>query len=163
MKDTRPQWLIDLDVVATTPEQARQIIRRNRALLRELKKAEPRLLKKQIPEGWAEIFKGGDEYQIVVPLGCPHCSTMKACGSCSWSKHKSRSCEDASFGELCLDEIVEIAPLCAAYQDNYAELRVNGELCDFKTQEIRDCIADIRKFLEAHVTWGKDVIRRAKG
>ncbi len=49
--DTRPQWLIDLDVVATTPEQARQIIKRNRALLEELKEAEPKLLKKQVPDG----------------------------------------------------------------------------------------------------------------
>ncbi len=162
--DTRPQWLIDLDVVETTPEQARQIIKRNRALLRELKKAEPKLLKKEVPEGWRRTSRRGHEIDIGV--GCPHCDIeADDCTSCAWWSYQTSNsvdCLSAIFDGLSHNDVSAMAPLFLCYESTSAALVLLKKLRGFKIQEIRDCISDIRKFLEAHITWGKDVIRRSK-
>ncbi len=165
MKDTRPQWLIDLDVVATTPEQARQIIKRNKALLRELKKAEPKLLKKRIPDGWYRT-KNRDVRKSL-RIDCPHCGEEVDCGDCAWWAYAQvlGACCCGDFDGHTLDDVSNYAPISVSFWPSKACIDVidGGQgLRSFKIEEIRDCIADIRKFLEAHVTWGKDVIKRSK-
>ena len=162
--DTRPQWLIDLDVVKTTPKEARQIIRRNRALLRQLKKAEPKLLKKQVPEGW-KLNASKKRYEKKIGTGCPHCTWDDLrgflCRQCKWKKHETGDCGYARFDGCRLHNITNQAPIFVVLCSDQAFMASERQLRTFKIKDIRDCIADIRKFLEAHITWGKDVIRRA--
>ena len=158
MINKRPGWLRRLDSVATTVAQAKQIIRRNQGLLDELKRAEPELLKLEVPEAWRQ------ESTYSTTIGCPHCKASDICQQCAWSKYEGcldsdSLCSDADFDGLTFAEITTMAPLYVSYDICNESLGVcYWDSCH--VDDMADCIKYIRRFLKAHVRWGKDVIKR---
>jgi len=152
MTDRRPKWLRALDVVETTIAQAEQIIRRNQGLLDELKRVEPELLQMTVPTDW-------EDWHYKTHAGCPHCGGK--CDDCAWANYHTEWCSDAIFDGLTYAHTGAIAPLSVEYRAAFERLWVDC-LEDCTVQDMRECIRDIRKFLKAHVRWGKDIIRRHK-
>lgn len=170
-KDKRPEWLRKLDDVDMTIAQSRQVKRRNQGLLDELARVEVELLDMKVPKGWAvpdytsTTGQAGSSYSTV---GCPHCSQRMGvwrCNACAWALYEKRQtgmqCLDAEFDGVCLREVAEQAPLLLWHGARKEGFKVY--FCDPITrQDMVECIALIRKFLNAHITWAEDNIRRRR-
>jgi len=129
--------------VKTTVKQARQIIKRNQAVLRAIQ-TDP-------------------EKSRTFEIGCPHCKwdgDGLQCGKCAYQVKNNdnvvfplyTACCDYTFGGL-------------KYKDpeisDYIYLRGSGiEYSPYRTTE--DNLNAIKTWLQGHIEWGQEVIRRAK-
>ncbi len=155
-KDKRPEWLIKLDAVAMTIAQSKQVKRRNKGLLDELARVEAELLNMKVPKGW-----GGPMFST--DIGCPHCGGL--CTDCAWHVYSPGGtrgkCIDAEFDGVRLDVVDGLLPLSLEYLAGM-EMLVMHKTKTCTRQDMVECIALIRKFLNAHITWAEDNIRRRR-
>ena len=152
-RDKRPEWLIKLDAVAMTIAQSKQVKRRNEGLLDELARVEDELLAMKVPKGWGRGM-------FVTRVGCPHCLASECCEDCSWGK-ETGTCQDAEFDGVAMCDVLMLGPLYMVYWSNRECLCVMDR-DKLTRQDMADCIALIRKFLNAHITWANDNNRRRR-
>ena len=139
--------LLVLRMVETTPEQARQIIRRNQPML-------------DLVREWIAYREGTrgepDREWYDGDVGCPHCDEMH-CNHCAWEvlategvvKQLKMACLAMTFGGvLYYDAIVE-------YGAESEEI-IFGRLYEATIVELR--YTEI--FLAGHIEWAEDVLER---
>lgn len=144
-------WLKKLMVVPTTVEQARQIIRRNQAVI----------------EGLGEI--GPENMEITIPIGCPHCDDCSGrCECCAWRHYAANKkeydyfCVFADFNGHTLDDVRRQWPISLLFFSHKATLLYHTTIAIPTAKEIQDCKDVIREFCDGHIEWCDEVIRRAK-
>ena len=149
MPGPRPKWLLRLLKVHTTPEQARQILGRNRPLLSGLDTVTA-------------------ETRIRGAVGCPHCGTIGSvhlgCATCAWQEYNRghQPCVYADFDGVNLIELMFQWPLCLQYSSIDELISFALPFNPATTQEIQDCKQTIRTFLEAHILWAETVLEEAQ-
>ncbi len=166
----RPKWLRNLDAVKTTVEQARTILRRNKALLKLCQALERSLAKTgKAPKSWgAHVFAYGS-----VDIGCPHCIVADDCRGCEWDNYPksalttraqgmtvtraSQPCGYAPFDGVTL--MIQRQPIMVLYNCRNALIQYYADYKGGK-RAINASIRRCYKFLKAHIRWAEDVIQR---
>jgi hypothetical protein len=134
--------------VKTTPEQAKGIIARNKAMLK--------LLRRKCVDG-----------RLVVRLPCPHCVDAGSdnghyyCENCAYSvlangsidpvEMDVRGCLQYSFGGIVYQDVSDCVCLAAEQVYVTADIKLGRETVE---QAIR--------WAEGHIEWAREVIRLAK-
>ena len=175
----RPKWLRNLDTVETTVEQARVILRRNKALRSRLQTLERNLEKTgKPPKGWhcGPLYAEGH-----VHIGCPHCIAANSCSQCAWDKYPKdtfdlgalsnlaslfivNSCAYAPLDGVTLDEVSNSAPVAVEYTRNHARIVYYHHGWSGGKRALDASIRRAYRFLNAHIRWAEDVIqRKARG
>lgn len=139
--------IAELAQVKTTKTQARQIRRRNVALLKHL-----RSLKPHLREIWDDTYDKEVEKEFYT--GCPHCQINldKGCLHCPWiNADIGRNCFDQKFGGVDLEDADLV------FYGNIDEAINNYE--DFMTpQRLESAYSRSQKFLLGHIQWADMII-----
>lgn len=158
MKRKLPQWLLDLDAVRTTYDEAKQIFVRNDAGIKALDWATPWLLKGELPPDRVMEYGEWEDRLWHAALGCPHCDN---CTRCSWRVTRQDSpgsaCVYFKFSKSCLEDVQCQDYASLVYDKHYIEIDIycgshpnKQELAQIKRE-----IKLIRQFLLDHKRWAR--------
>ena len=141
----------ELAEIKTTKKWARQIKKRNIALLKVLRSFEPHL--KEIREGTYD-----KEDYIQIDIGCPHCQAVGCCENCSWfiSRLDGRHlefCTNQKFGGVSFVGLIHYVK----YDEDYAAINMEDpRKTNAKIQRGRYDRSET--FLLGHIQWADMII-----
>ena len=151
---TKAELVCLLDV-KTSVDQARIIRQRNKAALKAID----------------EFEKGGPD-AVVIGIGCPHCLATRSMPDCGF-----KACDECSYGKASSDEGVLVVPgsaPCLGYSfgglTNSMVWGDDGSMVELSATTLeldlggrtKKEMTNLRTWLEGHVEWAAEVIKRAQ-
>lgn len=141
--------------VKTNRAQARQILKRNKGILKFLE---------QLPVTQEEYDQYDGDGLYDGHVGCPHCYSYQ-CSNCSWQEFYEdrqacigyrQACIYVPFGGIRYIDCEDISEIYLSYYQERESVR-----WDFTyNEEYPEELANLKTFIKGHIEWAKEILKK---